>query len=216
MKLFVWDFHGTLEQGNERAVLEITNQVLASFGHSKRLSEKDCYRLYGVNWYEYFAHVLPQEPLEYHLQLQEAAFLLSNHHPEILARHTRPNRHAYDVLQSIAAAGHEQVVISNTLPESLDLFLQAVAMKPYFPNGQALAVNSHDPQPARTKLDVLEEFLVGREYQGIVSIGDSPKDVELASVHGGVSYLYTHYGRPFRECNAQHRIRDLREVLKEI
>ena len=108
------------------------------------------------------------------------------------------------------------MVISNTLPESLDLFLQAVAMKPYFPNGQALAVNSHDPQPARTKLDVLEEFLVGREYQGIVSIGDSPKDVELASVHGGVSYLYTHYGRPFRECNAQHRIRDLREVLKEI
>ncbi len=216
MNLFVWDFHGTLEQGNELAVLEITNHVLALQGHTQRLSETDCQRLYGALWYEYFEHVLPQEPYERHVQLQEAAFRHSHDHPEILRRHTKPNRHAHFVLDSIAENGHDQIVVSNTLPASLDLFLETVNMKKYFPDGRALAVNSHARQPARTKQDVLREFLAGKEYQKIISIGDSPKDVELATVHGGVSYLYTHHGRPFRDCQAHHRIRDLRDVLQEV
>ncbi len=216
MNLFVWDFHGTLERGNERAVLEITNFVLASFGYSERLSERDCHRLYGALWYEYFARVLPRVSYERHVQLQEASFQHSHAHPEILRKHTKPNHHAHYVLDLIRGRRHEQIVISNTLPESLDLFLETVDMKQYFPDGQALAVNGHSRQAEKTKEDILQEFLAGKEYQKIVGIGDSPKDVELATVRGGKGYLYAHLGRPFKECNASHRIRDLRDVLREV
>ena len=39
MKLFVWDFHGVLEKGNDLAVLDITNKVLEQAGYSERLNE---------------------------------------------------------------------------------------------------------------------------------------------------------------------------------
>jgi hypothetical protein len=38
MKLFVWDFHGVLEKGNDGAVVEITNIALQRFGYSRRMT----------------------------------------------------------------------------------------------------------------------------------------------------------------------------------
>lgn len=217
MNLFVWDFHGTLEKGNERAVQKVSNRVLESFGYAQRLSEEDSQRLYGRNWYEYFEHLLPQEPHERHVQLQEAAFLLSNGRPDIyIAKYVTPNDHAHEVLDAILLSEHDQIVISHTLPESLDLFLEVVRMTQYFPEGAAFAVNGHAREVQRTKQDVLREFLKSMSYKKIVVIGDSPKDVQLVSVAGGVSYLYAHPGRPFQECPADYQIRDLREILREV
>ncbi len=216
MKLFVWDFHGTLEKGNERAVQEVSNLVLESLGCAQRLSEEDSQRLYGRNWYEYFAHLLPQAPHEWHVQLQEAAFLLSNSRPDIIAKYVTPNDHAHEVLEAICLSEHDQIVISHTLPKSLDLFLEVARMTQYFPEGSAFAVNGHAREVQRTKQDVLREFLKGRSFEGIAVIGDSPADVQLVSVAGGVSYLYAHPGRPFRDCSAHYRIQDLREILREV
>lgn len=41
MKLFVWDFHGTLEKGNENAVLEITNRILKALVYERLMSEEE-------------------------------------------------------------------------------------------------------------------------------------------------------------------------------
>src|SRR3989339_274082 len=106
------------------------------------------------------------------------------------------------------------IVISRTLPESLAVFLEVVQMKDYFPEGSALAVNAHARETERTKQDVLREFLNGRSYHKIVAIGDSPQDIQLTSVGGGVSYLYAHPVRTFPACSADYRIRDLREILR--
>jgi len=73
-KLFVWDFHGTLEKGNENASRAITNNVLAKFGHKVRLSKHDAIKLYGKKWYEYYEYLLPNEPHEVHLTLQANSF----------------------------------------------------------------------------------------------------------------------------------------------
>ncbi len=54
MKLFVWDFHGTLEKGNEYAVLEMSNIILEKHGHKERFTELQCRELYGKKWYEFF------------------------------------------------------------------------------------------------------------------------------------------------------------------
>ena len=215
MKLFVWDFHGTLEKGNEAAVLENSNAVLEMFGYAERFSLKDCIDLYGLKWYEYFAFLLPHETKEKHLELQQAALDYQYSHPEIIARHIKPNDHAHEVLDAIAEK-HYQIVVSNTSPSDLLVFLKAVEMVKYFPDGQAFGVDSHSPGSFRTKRAALEKILLLIHFEGIVTIGDSKDDIELASAHNGVSYLYAHPGKDFRDANAIYKIRDLRDILREI
>jgi len=62
MKLFIWDLHGTLEQGNERAAIDMSNQILERFGYRERFSDEDVFKLYGLKWFQYFEYLLPHEP----------------------------------------------------------------------------------------------------------------------------------------------------------
>jgi len=54
------------------------------------------------------------------------------------------------------------------------------------------------------------EAAVGR----IIVIGDSPQD--MIPLPRAVHYLYAHKGVSFRECESTYRIRDLRDVLREL
>ena len=57
----------------------------------------------------------------------------------------------------------------------------------------------------------------GKNFEKIVVVGDSPDDIELASVaKNSVSYLYAHPWKKFRGDKADYKINDLREVLKEL
>lgn len=208
MKLFVWDFHGTLEKGNENAVSEITNEILERFGYSRRMSDQELDFLYGIRWMDYFAFLLPQDSADVHRQLEAACVEMSGLRPEITARHILPNDYALDVLQRISA-NHEQIVVSNTEPEALEMFLEAVGMKSFFPDGRAIAANSAVTH--RKKTDILKEYVKGRKFESVVAIGYSPTDMI-----GDVNFLYAHQGQNFRKCDAHYKITDLREVLKEV
>src|SRR5580704_10819726 len=124
MKLFVWDFHGVLEVGTEDTVYEISNQVLADFGYAERFSKKQNHDLFGRKWFEYYEYLLPDQPHDRHLALQQASFDMSDSRPDLMAKHVRPNVHATDVLSAIAQT-HQQIIISNTKPSSLGLFITA-------------------------------------------------------------------------------------------
>lgn len=214
MKLFVWDFHGVLEKGNEGAVLEISNEVLKRFGYSRRFTKEDIAKLYGLRWYEYFEYLFPQESRERHLALQECCFKISNANPEIIAKHIQPNHHVHDVLGRIGQK-HYQILISHTQPRSLIMFLDSVQISPYFPDKNVFAVNTRQ-QRTRTKKAALGEFLKDKKFDSIIVIGDSSNDKDLISVAGGTFYLYSHPGKPFKECNACYKINDLRELLREV
>jgi phosphoglycolate phosphatase-like HAD superfamily hydrolase len=211
----VWDFHGVLEEGTEKAALEISNRVLGDYGYAQRFTREDGDRLYGRKWYGYFEDLLPDEPHARHLALQEAAFVYDAAHPEIVARYIEPAQHALAVLDEIAKH-HAQIVISNTRPEALGVFIAAVGMQRYFPGGRAFAVDTHKRDATRTKQHVLAEFLAENAMDEIVVIGDSAADMALAEVAGGIRYHYVHPGRPFKDCPADYRIHDLREVLSSI
>ncbi len=214
MKLFVWDFHGTLEKGNELAAGEISNKTLEAFGYSQRFTIEDGFKLYGKNWYEYFEYLLPEEPHEKHLELQAASFKCSNASPEIIAKYITPNDHAHDVLEAIKEAGHCQILISNTTPQSIKIFLNAVDMARFFPEGYVFAANGHSRAAGKIKNEILLDFLREKKFEEIIVIGDSKKDINL--IDGCVSYLYAHPGRTFRASEADYKIRNLREVLKEL
>jgi len=215
-KLFVWDLHGTLEQGNEEAVIELSNMALEQMGYKQRFLLESSRDLYGLKWYEYFERLLPDEPHERHIELQVASFALSDANPEIIARHMRPSAYAHDVLATIAASPHGQILISNTIPTAVPLFLGALGMNHFFDTGNAFSINAHAREAQRTKEDALAEYLANKQYDKLVVIGDSNTDLRLAKAHGATAYLYAHPGYAFRAEGGDFRINDLREVLNEI
>ncbi|MFC8848983.1 MULTISPECIES: HAD family hydrolase [unclassified Micromonospora] len=216
MKLFVWDLHGVLEQGNDRAVIDISNQVLSDFGYGQRFGYEDGRRLYGHKWYEYFAFLLPGETHDRHLELQDACFALSEERPDMQYRWMRPTPHVTRVLD-IVGARHQQIVISNTRPGTLDMFLKLLELADHFTPGRAFAVDQHVRDVRTTKNDVLAGYLAGQPaFEELVIIGDSASDMRLADVAGGTTYLFAHPDFAFRNCTADFRIRDLRDVLSRV
>jgi phosphoglycolate phosphatase-like HAD superfamily hydrolase len=219
MKLFVWDFHGVLEKGNDDAVLEITNLALEHHGHSRRMTQDEAILLSGLRWHEYFSFLLPQICIDECNRLQSTCFEISQNKPKIIAKHIQLNDHADFVLESISISKHHQILISNTLPKSLDIFIEIVGIGKYFPTTHRFGVDSHN-QKKITKKQCLTEFLKDKEYfQSLVSIGDSPGDMALidhdSKLHG-TGYLYSHPNRQHRSVNCHHKINDLRCVLQEI
>lgn len=218
MKLFVWDLHGTLEKGNEYAVIDISNSVLERFGYTRRFSYADNPVLYGSKWYEYFEWLFEETDHERDMKLQEACFELSESSPEVQCRWIQPTPYAPDVLQKIMSE-HRQILISNTRTETLKVFVDTLGYGKFFSAENAFAVDGHAERPASCKEDVLKEFLrEAGNYDKIVIVGDSPSDMRLKAVTDniGVTYLYAHPDVQFRQCDADHRIRDLRLVLEAL
>lgn len=217
MKLFIWDFHGVLEKGNDNAVLEITNCVLEKRGFSRRMSVAESELLSGHHWHEYFAYLLPDIKTSDHYQLQKECFEISQNDQSIIAGHIQLNDHAEYVLGYIQSKDYVQILISNTLPKHLDVFIDIVGINHYFPLSHRFGVNPQFTNSI-TKKHCLDSFLEGKIFpDGIISIGDSPNDMALIHQRpNAVGYLYTHPGRNHREVDCHHKIFDLRKVLQEI
>jgi phosphoglycolate phosphatase-like HAD superfamily hydrolase len=214
VKLFVWDLHGTLEYGNHHAVIDISNAVLTCHGYREQFSYEDGQKLYGLKWYEYFTWLLGEGAYQQAMELQDACFKLSETECEMQRRWMQPTPHVLDVLAAIGRR-HDQILISNTRTNTLELFLDVLGLKNFFPPGSAFAVDQHTRAAVRTKVDVLREFLgARREYEQLVIVGDSPSDMRLKEVSGGVACLFAHPEFQFRECPADRRIRDLRDLLE--
>lgn len=215
MKLFVWDFHGVLEKDNEKAVIDISNEVLKRGGYKERFSDADNERLYGVKWYQYFEHLLPGLSNEEHLSLQAACFKFAEDNLHVLEKHIKPNDHAIAVLERIAQAGHQQIVISNTRQSDLIWFLNSVDLRRFFDDQHIIGVNAH--QTHLTKLDALKVYLKSAKFDKIIAIGDAEADLKLGKAVGATTYFYKHpHRRHPATKNADHTITDLRKVLDEV
>lgn len=217
MKLFVWDFHGVLEKGNEDALIEITNLALKQEGYERRMSLAEAEFLAGRCWIEYFAYLLPDARREELLKLYSIGYELTQKHPEIITRSVRLNDHAEEVLHTIRSLEYTQVLISNTQPDVLDFFVRHVGIEGYFPLSHRFGVDRQGSQSV-TKQECLKEFIKEKHFpKGMVTIGDSPNDMTLMHLHPkGIGYLYSHPGRVHRPAESHYKINDLRCILQEV
>lgn len=216
-KLFVWDFHGTLEKGNDDAIVAISNLILERNGYTERITIKDAELLAGGRWSAYYAYILPHEPSEVHIRLQTESTEFSLKNPHYIAQYVQLNSHAKEVLEAIHHSHHSQILLSNCNAESLDFFLEAVGIDIYFTGENRIP--AFIPHQAHiTKADLLMNYLSKRSFfDGLVSIGDSPGDVALAGCHPkGIGYLYTHPERTHRESSCHFKINTLKAILQEI
>lgn len=134
MKLFIWDFHGVLEKGNDNVVLEITNRALEMHGHSRRMTEKESEFLLGRLWCDYFAYLIPELHENERWLLQSTCVEMTQNAPEIFTKHVRLNDNVEHVLESIQSSQHMQILISNTQPKILDIYIELVGIERYFPS----------------------------------------------------------------------------------
>ena len=214
-KLFIWDFQWTLEKCNELAVREYINMSLEQEGYEKRLSDEECKMLYGKKIWEFFQYLCPNESAERCMELQGSFLKAELDHPEILMNCIKPNDGAIDVLEAIQNSSHDQFLVSNTEIHMLMPFIKSIGIERFFPEGYRFATNAHSGDQT-TKHDVLKRFLDGKTFDQLVATGDSPHDLSFLEEHGGTTYLYAHPGWNFREYDATYKIRDLREVLREL
>ncbi len=218
MKLFIWDFHGVLEKGNDEIVLEITNRALKIHGHSRQMTRQEGEFLSGRLWRDYFAYLIPELDENEKLALHSTCIELTQNSPEIFTKHVRVNDHVVHVLEAIEASKHAQILISNTQPHILDTYVGLVGIEKYFPSTHRFGTDS-SVQHRKTKRDCLHEFLsISQKFNEIISIGDSPGDMELSNVPSikGTSYLYSYPNRAPRLAQCHYTIDDLRMVLREI
>ncbi len=225
MKLFVADFHGVLEKGNEYAVLATSNKALENLNFSERFTPDDINEYYGLKWYEYFEKKIPGKcecvyvELESQcIRIQEKCFRMQGYHPEIKGC-IRKNEGVEELLEGIINKNHDLILISNTDPEAMNSFLTITGLINYFKPEHVFAVNTGVEE--KTKKEALTDFLEKKKdegviYEDIIIFGDSPNDIGLKSVSGGKTYLYTHPGRKVRNCEADYKITDLKIILREV
>lgn len=218
MKLFIWDFHGVLEKGNEDVVIDVTNRALELHGHLRRMTKQESEFLCGRVWRDYFAYLIPELDEEERSLLQSTCLEIIQNSFDLWTKHVKLNDHAMHVLEAIQSSNHTQILISNTSPKILNIYVELVGIEKYFPLTHRFGADSN-LQNRKTKKDYLHEFLTKSEnIDEIISIGDSPGDMELINVSSikGTSYLYSYPNRTprFAECN--YKIDDLRMVLQEI
>lgn len=216
MKLFVWDFHGVLEKNNDLTLLEITNTILKKNNFCEQIDEELGKKLYGRRWYQYFEYLLPHETYATHIELTRQCFIYNDAHPEITEKYIKTAKYAKEVLEKVSK-DNDIILISNTNIDSLMAYLKAVKLDKFFPREKIFGTDSHRNKNTKTKTEYLEEYVKKfGKFEKVIVIGDALEEMKMAAAVRAKFYLYAHKGKNFRDCPCNNKIRDLREVLKEI
>jgi len=214
MKLFVWDFHGVLEKGNEFAVQEVCNKALEEFGVKRKVTVRECLNLYGKKWADYFRHFAPHLGKEDVHKMVDRAVEIGLKE-KIPFKYIKPMDYAHEVLKSIAKRGHMNIIISNSSPESLDMFLISVNMSNSFNHKFGADGHRKNAHENNSKEVWLRNFLKENKFDKIIVIDDFPAGIEMGKNISATTYLFSRTGN-FPKANADYKISDLREVLKEV
>lgn len=224
MKLFVWDFHGVLEEGNIAALVEFANLTLASFGIDRKISNIEATKWYGQSWYDYFKNAYPAGNDKLFRAMVKKVLAIQNRHWEVVQKTIKPREHAMDVFSTIGRKKHQNVLLSNTHPKRIRKFTDELKMTDCFE--RILGINIHNRSRTQLKLEeikaeVLKRYLKNKQFEAVVAIGDKEHDVLAGKLCGATTYLFLApelYTKPLKssETAADFIISDLRKVLKEI
>jgi len=219
MKLFIWDFHGTLEKGNVKALHIILNRVAEEHKLDRRITFEKTVQWYGLSWIDYFLYLKPGASIEECEAMKQRAFTIQEE-GHIIEQYIKPTDYAQDVLSKIAAAGHRNIIMSNSQKDQIQWFAQLVGLKKHIT--EYIGLDSHSEQREHTEIKKLKagallQFVHSGVYDRIIKIGDRQSDIEAGVAIGAVTYLYRNEFNANEKMTvrADFEITDLREVLKE-
>jgi phosphoglycolate phosphatase-like HAD superfamily hydrolase len=218
--LFVWDFHGTLERNNVKAVQELVNRVLISFGIKRRINLQKTVELYGLSWVDYFRDMYPEGNLKKWQAMKNKAEYLQVKN-KVVEKYIKPARHAALVLSKIKKAGHWNIILSNTSPKFIRRFVRLVGLTPYFVAYIGLDLHyivRQGKDISQVKFDALSKYINKNKFDKLVKIGDRESDIRAGKlIRAKTYYVKNEFNKNTKlKIKPDYIITDLRKVLPEL
>ena len=217
-KIFAWDFHGTLEEGVEVGFFEILKQLQKNHKTDVKITLPEVRRKYGVSVANYLRHFFPRANLsEIKEMMKKIAQIQNQNH---LKKYVRPAPKAIEVLSKIKEAGYDNVVVSNSHPKHIEPLIKIVGMNKLI--SQIFAIDRHyshkRQDPTKEKIKIFKMIIKQRKLKSgqLIVIGDKAADVNAGRLAGAITYQYLRKGFPIDETEADYKIHELMEILREI
>lgn len=217
-KLFAWDFHRTLEQGTEVGFAQILRDLAQTINYPVEIDLEEVRRLYGVSVLDYLQHFFPKLSSEELVKLRKKIRTRQNR--EHIKKHIKSAPYAHEVLEKIKKSRHKNIVVSTSSKQHIRRFLRVVSMLAYFDAIFGIDRHALDlpfdiaSEKARAIKSYAQENQVSVE--DIVVIGDRTGDIDAGRLIGAKTYQYINPDFPIVKTNADVKITDLRQILKEI
>lgn len=218
MKIFAWDFHGTLEQGVEVGFWHILKKLAKAKKIQGDFKLVEVRRLYGTSVGAYLKHFFPQaDDNEIKNLMSEVAAIQSQDH---LKKYVTAAPGAIDVLTKIKKAGHKNIVHSNSHPEHIIPLIKIVGMEHLI--DAVYAIDRHYTHkkidPVKEKIKVLTRLIGENKLASgeLIVIGDRATDVDAGIAVDAITYQFLRKGFPIDKTTADYKIYNFEEVLKEI
>lgn len=217
-KLFVWDFHGTLEEGVEVGFFEILKQLAKEYETSVKITLSEVRKKYGVSVADYLRYFFPEcNTPQIKAMMKKVAEVQNQKH---LKKYVKPALGAIEILTKIKAAGFENIILSNSHPKHIEPLIGIVGMKNLISRVYAIDRHySHRKQdPIEEKAKILRKIIKERKLKKdqLIAIGDKASDINAGIWAGAKTYQYLRKGFPVDKTRADFKIYDLREILREI
>lgn len=181
-KLFIWDFHNTLETGTLNIITQIANSLLRENGGNKVYTTKEIENFPSFSWETFFKNELP------HFTKDEIKKLVCEAYNEkrfgyLNKKYSRPQKHSKEILKFIKAKGDINVVVSNSRNDKLSSYIKNIGLQKYIDfhfgidDGRILSKDD----VIRKKIKTIKIFLkrYKKIFSEIIVISDSFSELEI-------------------------------------
>lgn len=189
-KVFVWDFHGTLEVGTLFILTEIANTLLKENGSAKQYTPAELASIPSFSWDTFFQRHLP------YLSFQKTQAIARNAYDEsrfapLMRKYSQPNIGAEAVLQKVKDLGGINIVVSHSRQDKLGCYIKQVGLHhlvdSYYGIDDGSIASREDVLKKKTV--VIREILDRHSDYHSYAVGDADMDFNAAR-SAGVDFFY--------------------------
>lgn len=184
-RIFLWDFHGTLETGTLFVLTEIANTLFKEYGSDKKYTSDEFAKTPSFSWITFFQTHFPDFSSQRIKTISQSAYD-ENRFSHLLEKHSRVRPEADKVLQFIKDAGGVNVVVSHSRQDKLAHYIKHVGLDSYVDQYYGIDDGTIMSQQdvLKRKTAKIKEIL--NQYPDHVSfaVGDTERDFHAARSAG--------------------------------
>lgn len=184
-KIFIWDFHGTLETGTVSILTEIANTLIRENGGLKEHTPTEFARIPNFSWNTFFQEHLPHYSKDEIDAVVQDAYN-KNKFGHLMDKYSRPNEGAIEILTHIKSQNGTNIVVSNSRQDKLEYYLTHVGVMPmideYYGVDDGSILSRQDV--LKRKTETLKRIINERNDTGIYGVGDTDTDFQAAEAAG--------------------------------
>lgn len=176
-KLFIWDFHGTLETGTLDILTGIANTLLQENGANKKYSAQEFAELESFSWRTFFTSNFPNLAPEQISAIAEVAYN-EKRFKELIERHSRPNTGTLNLLKRIKEDGGINIIVSNSRQDKLGIYISQIGVEHLVDDyyGVDDGTIKSDQDALKKKVDVIRSILHAHQGYEVYITGDAEMD----------------------------------------